>query len=78
MSQRLSVNNFEWREEASQFNENLIRNYDEESDEGYFLEFDTQYLQKLQELQMDLPFLPERKILEEIKKLVTNLHDKNE
>ena len=32
MSQRLSVNNFEWREEASQFNENLIRNYDEESD----------------------------------------------
>ena len=27
---------------------------------------------------MDLPFLPERKILEKIEKLVTNLHDKNE
>ena len=50
MSQRLSINNFEWREQASQFNEDFIRNYNEESDEGYFLEFDTQYLQKLQEL----------------------------
>ena len=42
------------------FNEDLIKNYNEESDEGYFLEFDVQYQEKLHELHYDLPFLPER------------------
>ena len=37
MSQNLSVNNFEWIEETSQFNKDFIKNYNEESDEGYFL-----------------------------------------
>ena len=37
MSQKLLVNNFEWIEDTSQFNEDL-QNYNEESDEGYFLE----------------------------------------
>ena len=43
MSQKLSVNNFEWTEETSQFNEEFIKNYNDESDEGYFLEVDSQY-----------------------------------
>ena len=30
MSQKLSVNNFEWIEDASQFNEDIIKNYNEE------------------------------------------------
>ena len=38
MSQMLSVNKFEWIEETSQFNEDFIKNYNEESDEVYFLE----------------------------------------
>ena len=44
MSQKLPVNNFEWIEETSQFNEDFIKNYSEESDEGYFLKlmFNTQ------------------------------------
>ena len=46
MSQKLPVNNFEWIKDTSQFNEDLIKNYIEESDEGYFLEFDLQYLEK--------------------------------
>ena len=54
------ISNFEWIEETSQFNEDLIKNYNEESDEGYFLEFDVQYQEKLHELHYDLPFLPER------------------
>ena len=37
MSQKLSVNKFEWIEDISQFNEDLIKDYNEESDEGYFL-----------------------------------------
>ena len=78
MSQKLPVNKFEWIEETSQFNEDFIKNYNEESDEGYFLEVDTQYQEKLHELRTGFPFLPERKKIKEIKRLVTNLYDKNE
>ena len=60
MSQKLPVNNFEWIKDTSQFNEDFIKIYNEESDEGYFLEVDVQYLEKLHELLNDLPFLPER------------------
>ena len=38
MSQMLSVNKFEWIEETSQFNEDFIKNYNEESHEVDFLE----------------------------------------
>ena len=78
MSQRLPENNFEWIEDTSQLNEDFIKNYNEESDEGYFLEVHVQYLEKLQELHNDLPFLPERKKIEKVEKLVTNLHEKTE
>ena len=44
MSQKLPVNNFEWIEDTSKFNENFIKNYKEESDERYFLEVAVQYL----------------------------------
>ena len=37
MSQKHPVNNLEWIEETSQFNEDFIKNYSEESDERYFL-----------------------------------------
>ena len=78
MLQKLPVNNFEWIEDTSQFNEDFIKNYNEESDEGYFFEVDVQYLEKLHELHNDLPFLPERMKIEKVEKLVTNLHDKTE
>ena len=50
----------------------------EESDEGFFLEVDVQYPEKLHELHNDLPFLPERMNIEKVEKLVTNLHGKTE
>ena len=65
MLQKLPVNNFQWIKGTSQFNEDFIKNYNEESDKGYFLEVDVQYLDN------DLPFLPER-----MKILAANLHDK--
>ena len=49
MSQILPVNNFEWINDTYQFNEDFIKNYNEESDEGYFLEVDLQYPKKLHE-----------------------------
>ena len=59
MSQKLPVNYFEWIKDNSQFNEDFIKDYDEESNEGYFFEVDVQYLEKLHELHNDLPFLLE-------------------
>ena len=72
------VNNFKWINGTYQFNEDFIKNYNEESDEGYFLEVDVQHPKKLQQLHNDLPFLPERMKIEKVKTLLTNLHDKNE
>ena len=51
------------------FNEYFIKNCNEESDGGYFLEV---------ELHNDLPFLPERKKLKKVEKLFANLLDNNE
>ena len=39
MSQKFPVNNFKWIKDNSQFNEDFIKTYNEESDEGYFLKF---------------------------------------
>ena len=38
MSQKLAVNKLEWIEDTSQFNEDFIKNYNEECDEGYYIE----------------------------------------
>ena len=78
MLQKLLVNNFEQIEDTSQINEDFIKNYNEESNEGYFLEVDVQYPEKLHEFHNDLPFLPERTKSEKVEKLFTNLHDKTE
>ena len=61
MFQKLHVNCFEWLEDLSQFKEDFIKNYDENSDKECFLELDVKYLKKLFNLDRDLPFLPERK-----------------
>ena len=47
MSQNLLENKFEWIEETSQFNEELIKTNNEETDEGCFLEVDVQYKNKI-------------------------------
>ena len=66
MSQKLSVNNFKWVKETSQFNEDFIKSYNDDSDEGYFLEVDFQYPEKLHNLHNDLTFLPERMRIEKV------------
>ena len=53
MLQKLPLNNFEWIEDPSQFNEDFIKNYNKESNEGYFLEVDVQYLEKFHDLHND-------------------------
>ena len=70
--------NLEWIKYTSQFNEDFIKNYNEEGDDRYFLEADVQHFEKLHELRNDSPFLPERIKIEKMEKLVANLHDKRE
>ena len=77
ISENFPGNNVEWIEDISQFNDDFI-NYNEESDEGYFLEVDVQYLEKLYEFLNDLPFLIERMKIEKVEMLVATLHDKTE
>ena len=54
-------------EETSQFNEDFIKNYNEESDEKYFFRVDVQYPEKIYELHNDLPFFLKRKKLKKVK-----------
>ena len=76
MSQKLLVNGFKWAEKSSRFNEIFIKNYNENSDIGYFLEVDIDYPKELFNLHKDLPFLPERKKVEKVEKLICSIEDK--
>ena len=42
ISQKLPLNDIKWIEQTSQFNEDLIKIYNEDSDIGYFIEGDVQ------------------------------------
>ena len=90
-SQNLPVNGFKWVKKLSKFDEHFIRNYDENSDKGYFLEVDVEYPKNLfsgvalngiafsgaaLNLHCDLPFLPERNKIKKCNKLVCKIHDK--
>ena len=78
MSEKLPVNDFKWIEanDLSTFNENFIKNYDENSDVGYILEVDIEYPKELFNKHKDLPFLPERTKINKCSKLVCTLYDK--
>ena len=73
ISQKLPVNGFKWIKKLSEFNEDFMKGYDENSDKGYFLEVDVEYPKKLFNLHRDLPFLPERKKIRKCNKLVCDL-----
>ena len=60
------------------FHLNIVKSYNEESDEKYFLEVDVQYSEKLQNVHNDLQFLSERMKIEKFEKLVANLHNQKE
>ena len=76
MSQKLPVNGFKRVEKLSRFNEIFIKNYIENSDIGYFLKVDFDYSKKLFNLNKDLSFLPERKKVNKVEKLICSIEDK--
>ena len=78
MIQPLPVDGFDWVEDLSKIDEHFIKNYGEDSDKGYILEVDAEYLKNLHDLHSDLPFLLERMKIDKCKKVVFNLYDKKD
>ena len=76
MSQKLPVNGFKWVKNLSKFNEDFMKKYDENSNTGYFLESVIEYPKTLFNSHKELPFLPERKKVEKVEKLICSIEDK--
>ena len=78
MPQKLLVRNFKWAEKGdiSKFNEDSIKNYDENSDKGYIFEGDVKYPEKIRMLHSDLAFLPERMKINKCTKLTCTIQNK--
>ena len=74
MSQKLPVGNFKWVEKDNALN--FIKDYDINSDKGYIFEVDVEYPKNLYNLHSDLPFLPERMKINNSKKLVCSVCNK--
>ena len=53
--QKLPVNDFKRVEDITESGKSFIKSYNGESNEGYFLEVDLQYPEKLHNLYNDLP-----------------------
>ena len=68
---------FKWEKYISKFNEDFIKNYDEDSDKGYILEVDVEYPKNVHDLHSDLPFLLERMKINKCNQLVCNLYDES-
>ena len=75
-SKKLPIDSFKLVKDLTKFNESFIKNYDENSDKGYFLEVDVKYPKKLFNLHSDLPFLPGRMEINKCEKLACTLYNK--
>ena len=62
MSQKFPVHDFKRVADIFEFDASLIKRYNEECDERYFLEVDIQYLENLHNLHNDLPLSERMKI----------------
>ena len=76
MTEKLPVRGFRWMENISKIDEDFVKVYNKNDDKGYILDMDVDYPSKLQNIHSDLPFLPERMVINNTKNLVCNLNDK--
>ena len=75
MCKKLLINGFKWVTKLDKFNEDFIKNYNEDGDVGYFLDIDIEYPKNLHKMHSDLPFLPGRRKIGKIEKLVCGIED---
>ena len=78
MSQKLRIVGFKRKKYILKFNEEFIKNCDEDGNKGYILEVDVEYPNDLNDLDNDLPYLPEIMTINKCYKLICNLYDKQD
>ena len=76
MCKKLPVNGFKWITKLDKFNEDFIKNYNKDDGVGYFLDVNIEYPKNLHKMNGDLPFLPDRRKVGKIEKLVCSIEDK--
>ena len=76
LSQKMPANGFKWIKNLTKFDEDFIENYDENSNKGYILEVDVEYLKNIFNRHGVLPFLAERNKIKKYKKLACNINHK--
>ena len=70
VSQKFLVSGSKFAKDLSEFDKRFIKNDNEQSKKGYFIEVDVQYPKELQRLHNHLPFSPERQNIEKSKILL--------
>ena len=78
MSEKLPIKGFKWMIDISGIDENFVKSYNKNSGKGYILKVDVEYPRELQDLHRDFPFLPEKLVVNNTKKLICNLQDKKD
>ena len=76
MSKKLLIDSFKWEQDLSMFTSDFIKNYDENSDIGYLFYVDIEYPYTLREKHRDMPFLPDRMLVNKGNKLICTEYDK--
>ena len=67
MTEKLPVRGFRWMDDISKIDEDFVKDYNKNDNKSYILDVDVDYPNKLQNLRSDLPFLPERMVINNIK-----------
>ena len=76
MSKKLPIDKFKWEEDLSMFTPDFIKNYDENRDIGYLFYVDITYPHTLRDNHSNLPFLPDRMLVNKVDKLICSEYDK--
>ena len=76
MSKKLPIDSFKWEQDLSMFTPDFIKNYDENSDIGYLFYADIEYPHTLRDKHRDMPFLPDRMLVNKVNKLICSEYDK--
>ena len=78
MSEKLPIKGFKWMIDISGIDENFVKSYNKNGGKGYILKVDVHYPRELQDLHRYFPFLPEKIVVNNTKKLICNLQDKKD